>query len=80
MISKRELNHASWVQFTFIFLLHKSIVFLHFSFHLKPYSVVTLQLDKNENWNKKEIGIKVLSNCQGQNWRVGLPDLSKLQI
>lgn len=80
MISKWELNHASWAQFALVFLLHKSIYLFHFSFYLYPYLVAILQLDKNENWNKKEIGIKILRNCRSQNWRVSLSDLSKLQI
>lgn len=70
MISKWELNHASWAQFTLVFLLHKSVYLFHFSFCLNLCLVATLQPDINENWNKKEIGIKVLRNCQSQNWRI----------
>lgn len=70
MISKWELNHTSWAQFTLVFLLHKSVYLFHFSFYLNLYLVSVLQLDINENWNKKEIEIKVLRNCQSQNWRI----------
>lgn len=75
MISKWELSHASWVQFTLFFLFYKSIRLLHFIFYLNFYLFTILQLGKNEKSNKKEIGVNCWSQESQPVWSEQITDL-----